>query len=697
MTAADNPFLTESPQPYGLPDYRRITDAHYAPAFEAGMAEHRAEVDAIAANPQPPTFENTIVALERAGQLLARVSTVFFSRASAHTNPLIEGLQAEIAPKLAAHRDAITLDPRLYARIRDLRDRIDELGLDAESRRLLERYADDAVRNGAALDDADKDRLRGINAEIAALSTAFGSRLLADTNAAAVAVDDPARLDGLEPGAISAAAAAATARGRDGHLLTLVLPTGQPALAALRDRSLRKELFIASVTRGARGNGEDTREIVARLAALRAQRARLLGFRDHASYVVADSTAGTVVAVAGRLADLVPPAVANAQAEAAELQAVIDEGGADGAAGAVAGAGHRLEAWDWAFYAERVRRDRYAVDAAALRPYLELDRVLHDGVFHAAGLLYGLRFVERHDLPMYHDDVRVWEVFDGLGDDAEALGLFGGDFYARESKRGGAWMNALVSQSRLLGHRPVVMNTLNIAKPADGEPTLLTFDEVRTLFHEFGHALHGLLSDVTYPRFSGTSVPRDFVEFPSQVNEMWALWPQVLANYARHHETGEPLPAELVERLRAGRSYGQGFATTEYLAAAVLDQAWHRLTDADPEVAAEDVQAFEAEALAKAGIALPAIPPRYRSTYFNHVFAGGYSAGYYSYIWSEVLDADTVEWFTENGGLCRDNGDAFRRALLSRGGAVDPMEAYRAFRGRDPRIEPLLARRGLTG
>ena len=670
---SDNPFLHESDLPYQLPDYRRIADEHYAPAFDAGMAEQRAEVEAIVTNPEPATFENTVAALERSGRILDRVSTVFFSRASAHTNVAIEGLQAEIAPRLAAHRDAIALDPRLFDRLRDLHGRREDL--DPEARRLLEKLVDEAVRDGAGLDETGKTRLRALNARISTLSTAFGSHLLADTNAAAVVVDDPARLDGLSSGAVSAAAGAAAARGKDGHLLTLVLPTSQPALASLTDRSLREELFRASTTRGARGGEHDTRAILSELAALRAERAQLLGFRDHASYVAADSTAGSVDAVRGLLADLVPPAVANAKAEAAELQEVAGD--------------EPLEPWDWSFHAERVRKERFAVDTAALRPYLELDRVLHDGVFHAAGALYGLRFVERDDLAMYHDDVRVWEVSDDTG----PLGLYGADFYARDSKRGGAWMNALVSQSRLLGQRPVVMNTLNIPRPADGEPTLMTFDEVTTLFHEFGHALHGLLSDVTYPRFSGTSVPRDFVEFPSQVNEMWSLWPEVLAGYARHHETGEPMPAELVEKMVAGRAYGEGFATTEYLAAAVLDQAWHTLTGDVP--TADEVQDFEARALADAGIALDTVPPRYRSTYFNHVFAGGYSAGYYSYIWSEVLDADTVEWFTENGGLRRENGDAFRTALLSRGGAVEPMEAYRAFRGRDPEIAPLLARRGL--
>ncbi|MFC5996243.1 M3 family metallopeptidase [Pseudonocardia hispaniensis] len=681
MTAADNPFLAPSPLPYQLPDYRRITDAHFAPAFEAGMAQQRAEVEAIAANPEPPTFENTVVALERSGQVLTRVSTVFFGRASAHTNPAIDQLQADIAPRLAAHRDAITLDPRLVARIRDLYDRRDSLDLDPESLRLLERYHLDAVRAGAELGEADQRRLRELNAELSTLATAFGTRLLAAMNDSAVAVDDPARLDGLAPDAIAALAAAAAARGREGYLLTLALPTCQPALASLTDRDLRARLFDASISRGACGNDNDTRDLVRRLAALRAERARLLGFANHAEYVIADSTARSLEDVTAMLTGLVPAAVANAEAEAADLQAAID----------AAGGGHELAPWDWAYYAERVRCERYDLDAATLRPYLELDRVLHDGVFYAAGRLYGLRFVERRDLPRYHEDVRIWEVFDADG----ALGLFGLDPYARESKRGGAWMNSLVSQSHLLGTSPVVMNTLNIAKPPGGEPTLLTFDEVRTLFHEFGHALHALLSDVRYPRFSGTRVPRDFVEYPSQVNEMWLVWPEVLANYARHHQTGEPMPPELVERLLAARRYGQGFATLEYLAAALLDLAWHTLGPDDALPDADSVQYFESAALAKAGVALAAVPPRYRSTYFNHVFAGAYSAGYYSYIWSEVLDADTVDWFRDNGGLRRELGDTFRRTLLARGNSVDGMAAFRALRGRDPEITPLLTRRGL--
>jgi peptidyl-dipeptidase Dcp len=666
-----NPFLAPSPLPSAFPDFDAIREEHFLPAFAEGMAQQRAEVDAITADPAAPTFENTLVALERSGAVLRRVSAVFFTLVGSTSTPGIREIEAEVAPRLAAHSDAITLDAALFARIEAVLAAAPEL--DPESQRLLERYHRDAVRAGARLGAAEQARLRELNAELSVLSTEFGTALLAGATAGAVHVAAPAQLDGLSADAISAAARAAAARGLDGHLLTLVLPTGQPALADLTDRALRERLHTASITRGL-GGEHDTRGLVLRTAGLRAERARLLGHPHHASWVVEVGTAGTVEAIDSMLGALAPVAAANARAEADELSA---------------DAGFPIAAWDRAFHAEQVRRKRFDLDAAALRPYFELERVLQDGVFRAAGLLYGLRFVERHDLPRYHPDVRIFDVHD---DDGQ-LGLFVADLYARDSKRGGAWMNSFVAQSRLLGTRPVVLNTLNVPKPADGEPTLLTVDSVRTMFHEFGHALHGLLSDVTYPRFAGTSVPRDFVEYPSQVNEMWLDAPEILGHYARHHETGEPLPAELVERLAASQRFGEGFATTEYLAATLLDQAWHRL---GPDQVPDDVERFEADALAAAGVDVPTAPTRYRSTYFNHVFGGGYSAFYYSYIWSEVLDADTVEWFAENGGLTRENGDTFRRELLSRGGAVDPMEAYRAFRGRDPEIAPLLARRGLT-
>ncbi|HET6257651.1 MAG TPA: M3 family metallopeptidase [Pseudonocardia sp.] len=670
-----NPFLAPSPLPFEFPDFDAIREEHFAPAFTTGMEQQRAEVDSITADSAAATFDNTIVALERSGAVLRRVSAVFFTLVGSCSTPGVRAIEAEIAPQLAAHSDAIMLDSALFARIETLFATRNDLGLDAESLRLLERRHRDAVRAGARLGAAEQERLRALNAELSTLSTQFGAKLLAGANDAAVLVEDPAELAGLSPDAVSAAARAATARGHDGaHVISLVLPTGQPVLASITDRALRERVHRASVTRGL-GGEHDTREIVLRMAALRAERAALLGHPHHASWVVEIGTAGTVDAIDAMLGKMAPVAAANAQAEADELSAA---------------AGHPIEAWDRAFHAERVRRERFDLDADMLRPYLELERVLHDGVFHAAGRLYGLRFSERHDLPRYHPEVRVFDVFDENGQ----LGLFVADLYARESKRGGAWMNSFVTQSRLVGTKPVVLNTLNLARPADGQPTLLTIDNVRTLFHEFGHALHGLFSDVQYPTFAGTAVPRDFVEYPSQVNEMWLEDPEVLANYARHHETGEPLPGELVARLADSRQFGEGFATTEYLAAALLDQAWHRLGRGDE---VTDVEQFEGEAIAAAGVAVPTAPARYRSTYFNHIFGGGYSAGYYSYIWSEVLDADTVEWFAENGGLRRENGETFRRELLSRGGSVDPMEAYRAFRGRDAEIAPLLARRGLAG
>jgi len=679
----DNPFARPSKLPYGLPPFDLIHEEHYLPAFEAGMAEQLAEVEVIAGSPDQPSFENTIVALERSGRLLDRVSTVLFNLVGSTSTDGLRAIEAAVAPQLAAHSDAIHLHAALFDRIEDLYDRRADLGLSAEQDRLLERYRSDFVRAGARLSDDAQARLRQLNEELSSLSTGFSARLLAETNASAVHVEDSAELAGLTQDASASAAETARSRGHEsGYLLPLILPTAQPVLVALTDRALRERVFRAATSRGSRGNEHDTRRTLTRIACLRAERAGLLGYPDHASYIVEDQTAGTTDAVATMLHGLVGPAVANARLEEAELQAAFE---ADGGTGS-------LQPWDWAYYAEQVKRARFDIDAAAVRPYLELERVLLQGIFHAAGELYGLGFAERHDLPTYHPDVRVFEVTDA---DGAALGLFLADFYARESKRGGAWMNTLVDQSQLFDTLPVVVNTLNIPRPAEGEPTLLTTDEVRTAFHEFGHALHGLFSDVGYPRFSGTSVPRDFVEYPSQVNEMWAWWPSVLANYAVHHHTGEPLPQALADRLLASRSYGEGFATTSYLAAALLDQEWHRRSPSDPPIAPEDVEAFEAAALARHGLQLDSIPPRYRSSYFSHIFASGYSAGYYSYIWSEVLDADTVEWFHENDGLRRTNGDAFRAGLLSLGGSVDPMDAFAAFRGRPPRIEPLLERRGL--
>ncbi|HEY8474633.1 MAG TPA: M3 family metallopeptidase [Natronosporangium sp.] len=682
-TSNENPFFAPSELPYQLPPFDRIRDEHYLPAFERGMAEQRAEVAAIAADPQPASFENTLVALERSGATLRRVQAAFDLVAAAHTNPAVQQIEQEIAPKLAAHRDAIFLDRKLYERVRSLYEAKERLDLEPEQAWLLERYHTEFIRSGSQLSEPDQDRLRELNQRISSLLAEFRSRLLADTNELAVTVTDPAQLDGLPETAIAAAAEAARDRGVDGYVLTLILPTQQPALASLRNRELRQRLYEASVSRGSRGNQHDTREVIRRLVKLRAERAALLGYPSHADYQIADRTAGSVAAVAEMLARLSRAGAANAEVEAADLQKSIQDDGES----------FDLKPWDWAYYAERVRRERYDVDSSELRPYFELERVLRDGVFFAAGELYGIRFTERHDLPGYHPQVRAFDVVDA---DGSPLGLFLADLFTRDSKRGGAWHTTIVPQSRLLGTRPVSVVNMNVPRPPDGEPVLLTMDEVKTLFHEFGHALHALLSDVTYPRFAGTSVPRDFVEYPSQVNEMWMLWPEVLANYARHYQTGEPLPDEVVERLRQAGRFNAGFEVTEYLAASLVDLAWHRLS---PEEAAavSDVDQFEADALKAAGVALPAVPPRYRSPYFAHVFStDGYSAGYYSYVWSEVLDADTVEWFKENGGLRRENGDWFRRRLLSRGGSIDSMVAFREFRGRDPEIGPLLERRGLN-
>ena len=670
-----NPFLAKSTLPFQLPPFADITDEHYRPAFDAGFAEQLAEIAAITGQDEAATFENTFVPLEKSGQILDRVATVFFNKSSADSNDFTNALEEELAPQLAAHGDAIRLDPALYARIAAVH--ADREALDAEQRYLVERYFTEYTLAGAGLGDDDKQELRDLNGRLSTLETKFEKNLLADTNDLAVVIDDVAELDGLEAGEISAAAAAASERGLDGkYLVTLVLPTGHPWLSSLTNHDVRERIMAASRARGNRDGANDNRPLVLEISRLRAERARLLGFASHAAWVTADETAKTPEAVAAMLGRLAPVAARNARAEQADLEKL---------------AGHPLTAADWAYYSEKVRAEKFDVDTAALRPYFEADRVLQDGVFFAASSLYGVTFTERPDLVAYHPDVRVFEVTDA---DGSAVGLYTLDLYTRDSKRGGAWMNSLVSQNSLLDEPVIVTNNLNVPKPAAGSPTLLTYDEVNTFFHEFGHALHGLFARVTYPRFAGTNVFRDFVEFPSQVNEMWMLWPEVLANYAVHYETGERMPQDVVDKLIASAAFNQGFLTSEYLAAAMLDQAWHVIT-ADDEVT--DVAAFEAAALASFGLDNPAVPTRYASTYFAHTFSGGYDAGYYSYIWSEVLDADTVEWFTENGGLTRANGDHFRSRLLGVGGSKDALEAYRDFRGRDAIIDPLLKRRGLEG
>ena len=681
-STAANPFFEKSTLPYEYPPFDRIHNEDYRPAFDKGMADHLAEIQAIANNPDKPTFENTIVAMEKSGQLLSRVGQTFGNLASCNTNDEMKKIDAEYSPKLAAHNDEVYLNAALYQRVKAVYDARASLGLDAQALRLVEKYHTDFVRAGAKLDDKQKAQLRAINEELSGLNTKFQQFLQDDTNASAVVVDNKAELDGLSDEQIAAMAEAAKARKLEGkYVVQLILPTGQPALAQLKNRALRERIFKASIMRGNNNNEHDTKAVVQRIVKLRADRAALLGYKTHADEVLEVETARTPAAVNAMLAKLAPAAVANARREVADMQKVIDE----------QKGGFALEPWDWAFYAEQVRKARYDFDETQMKPYLEIDRVLKDGVFYAAGKVYGLTFKERKDLPVYEPTVRVFEVFN---EDGSQLGVFLFDPYARESKRGGAWMNSYVNQSGLMGTRPVVANHLNIPQPPAGQPTLLTFDEVNTMFHEFGHALHGLFSNVQYPYFTGTSVPRDFVEYPSQVNEMWATWPDVLKNYAKHYQTGEAMPKALLDKVKAAEKFNQGYATTEYLAASLLDQAWHQLPAGEADV--KDVLAFEDAALTKAGVKMKEVPPRYRTTYFNHIFGGGYSAGYYAYIWSEVLDADTVEWFKEKGGMKRANGDEFRAKLLSRGGSVDAIELFKSFRGREPDIKPLLERRGLN-
>jgi peptidyl-dipeptidase Dcp len=685
--AASNPLFTDSTLPLQYPHFDRIEDSHFGPAFDRGMAEQLREIEAIANNREKPTFGNTIVAMEKSGRTLNRAGSVFFNLVGADTNPAREKLRAEYAPRLSAHRDAISLNPKLFARIKALHEQRESLGLDAEGVRLIERYHTDFVRSGANLSEADKTKLKGINAELAKLGTKFSQNVLAEVNASAIVVDTREELDGLSDEQIAAAAENAKTRGLEGkYVIALLNTTGQPAEAQLTNRALRERIHKASVARNSRGNEYDNTGIVSQVTKLRAERAKLLGYPTHAHYVLEDETAKTPEAVNAMLGQLAPAAVANARREAADLQAMIDrEQKAEG------GPTFELQPWDWAYYAEKVRQDKYDFDESQLKPYFEMKNVLENGVFFAANQFYGLTFKQRTDLPVYHEDVLVYDVFDK---DGKQLAIFLGDFYARPSKRGGAWMNSYVDQNELFGTLPVVANHQNIPEPSEGKPTLMTWDEVTTMFHEFGHALHGMFSDVKYPYFSGTSVPRDFVEYPSQVNEMWADWPSVLANYAKHYQTGEPMPKQLLDKVLATSKFNQGFATTEYLASAMLDQDWHQATAGQLPDAGGVIE-FEAKALAGDGLDFHAVPPRYRTPYFSHIM-GGYAAGYYAYIWSEVLDANTVKWIKENGGLTRENGDHLRATLLSQGGSQDALKLFRDFAGHEPKIEPLLERRGLV-
>ena len=676
MTNA-NPFAQRSTLEYELPPFAQIKEEHYLPAFYEGCAEQLAEVQAILDTPGAATFENTIVALEKSGQYLMRMLLVFYNKSSSDTNDALDAIEEEIAPKLAAHQDSISLNPALFKRIKDLYEARESLGLNSEDAWLLERYYKDLIHAGAHLTDAQRARLKELNEELSSLETQFSKNVLADTNDLAVLVESLEDLDGLSENEIAAAAAAAKDRGHDGKwLIGMVNFTGNPVLDSLTNRGLRKKIMEASLLKANRANDNDNKPVLLKMVKLRAERAKLFGKETHAEHVIAVQTAEHPDNVHAMLRKIAPAAVRNAKAEAEDLKK---------------SAGTDIESWDWGFYTEKVRLEKYNIDTSKMRPYFELERVLHDGVFFAANKLFGVTFKERPDLVTYHPEARAFEINNA---DGSKVGLFIGDFYTRDSKRGGAWMNNLVDQNFLFNQLPVVVNNMNIPKPPAGKPTLLTFDETTTLFHEFGHAIHGFLSQVKYPRVSGTSVQRDFVEFPSQVNEMWILWPEVVENYARHHETGEKLPQEWIDNLNAARTFNEGHATTSYLAAAILDLAWHSL-NTEEAAKVSDVVAFEAQAIKDYGLDFAPVPTRYRSTYFSHIFAGGYSSGYYGYIWSEVLDADTVNWFKENGGLKRENGEHFKNTLLGRGGSIDSMQMFRNFRGRDSKIEPLLERRGL--
>jgi peptidyl-dipeptidase Dcp len=680
VLSSDNPFLHESTLPFHAPPFDKIHDADFQPALEEGMRQQLAEVDSIANQSAAPTFENTIVAMERSGAMLTRVSNVFSALTSANTDDTLQAVQTAEAPKLAAHNDAIYLNGKLFQRVKQIYDARAQSGLDSVQRFLVERYYKDFVRAGAQLPDSDKARLRALNQEASSLSTEFQNKLLAATKAGAVVVSDSSQLAGLSAGDVAAAATAAQQRGLEGKwVLPLQNTTQQPAQATLANRALRKRLFEASTQRAEHGDSNDTRAVITRLAQLRAEKAKLLGFPTYAAYVLDNQMAKTPDAAIGLMTKLVPPATAKARAEAAAMQALIDR----------QHGGFTLEPWDRQYYAEQVRKAKYNLDESQVKPYFVLDTVLKDGVFFAANKLYGVTFKERHDIPVYQPDVRVFEVFDANG---TSLALFYCDYFKRDNKGGGAWMSSFVKQSGLLGTKPVVFNVANFTKPAPGQPALLTFDDVTTMFHEFGHALHGMFSHVRYPTLSGTSVPRDFVEFPSQFNEHWALDPVVFAHYAKHYQTGAPMPQVLVDKIKKSRTFDQGFALTEYLGAALLDMAWHTLP---PGAAKQNVDSFETEALERYHVDLHTVPPRYRSTYFSHIWSSGYAAGYYAYLWTEVLDDDAYAWFTEHGGMTRENGQRFRDMILSRGGTEDVGDLYRAFRGRDASIEPLLVQRGL--
>lgn len=674
-----NPFYAVSTLPFHAPAFDKIKNVDFQPAIEAGMAQQIQEMEQIADNPAAPTFDNTLVKMELSGQLLTRAMNAFTLITGANTDPELQKLQELEAPKLAAHQDAIFLNAKLFARVKKIYEKRASLGLDAESLRLVEYYYQQFVKAGASLSDADKAKLKKINEEESALEAAFTNKLLAAAKSGAYSTNDPAALAGLSDGEKAAAAEAASARKQQGWLLALQNTTQQPPLTSLSNRVTRQALFEMSWNRAEHGDDNDTRAIIARLAQLRAQKGTLLGYANYAAWMLTDQMAKTPEAAIRFVEALAPAATANAAREAKDIQALIDS----------QKGGFSVQPWDWAFYSEQVRKAKYALDESQVKPYFELSNVLHNGVFYAAHELYGITFKERKDIPVYHPDVRVFEVFDT---DGSPLALWYFDYYKRDNKNGGAWEDALVNQSQLLGLLPVVYNVCNFAKPAPGQPALISYDDVTTMFHEFGHGLHSIFSNVRNPSLAGTQVPRDFVEFPSQFNEHWASYPAVFAHYAKHYQTGEAMPAELAAKLKSTEKFNQGYRLTELLAAADLDLQWHILPATTP---LQDPDAFETDALKRTRLAISYVPPRYRSSYFLHIWANGYAAGYYAYLWSEMLDDDAYQWFEAHGGLTRANGDRFRKMVLSRGYTEDLQKLYAAWASREPSIEPMLKNRGL--
>lgn len=678
-----NPFSQPSPLPFGAPQFDKIKTEHFLPALEAGIKENLKEIEDIANQESEPTFENTMMAIEKSGQLLLRSIYIFDNYTNAWTSPEIRKIETEIAPKLAELSDAMYLNDKLFARIEKLYENRSGLNLDSESMRLLEETYKNFVRRGAKLNNAQKSEIKAINNELSTLGTKISQNILSEMKDSPIIVDNAEELSGLTPEQIQAAADAAKTRGLDGKYAIILVNTSiQPILKNLDNRDLRKRIHMASISRGIQDNANDNRALIARVFELKAKKAAILGYASPAALSIDTQTAKTVDAVNAMLTSMAPAARKSLEREAAELQALIKAEGKD----------FKLESWDWLYYAEKLRKQKYDFDETQLKPYFELNAVITKGVFYAAEKLYGLKFEEVKDLPVYDPDVRIWKVIDENG--AE-IGLFYGDYYARDNKRGGAWMSEYVNQSKLLNQKPVILNQINVPKPADGAPTLLTIDEVTTIFHEFGHALHGLLSNVTYPSLSGTNVARDFVEFPSQFNEVWAFWPEILDNYARHYQTGEKVPPQLIEKMKAAEKFNQGYMTTEYLAAALEDQMWFQYSvDNLPKITAENFETLEKENLEKVGLNLDLVPPRYRTGYFNHLFSSAYDAAYYSYIWSEVLDADAEQWFKTHG-LTRENGQKYRDEVLSRGNTANPLDMYKNFTGRAPSSEYLMIRRGL--